>query len=206
MSLKWLPNALTVLRCILAFVVGWAILRAAHSANPGDWFGISLAAFLTGAVFDLFDGILARRWHAESDFGRLLDPIADKLLIGLPLIALTMFFWDKPPHGRIILWPALAIIGRDVAITLLRFSPRGGVRLQVSQLAKWKTVLEFFAVAIPIAALTTGSHMNSLTEHFPHNTLGDVWIYLLHVAAALSLYTGWQYVRAAFAKTSEEIK
>ena len=93
MTLKWLPNALTIARCILAIVVGYTILDFDRNLRAGD--GAGLMAFLPCALFsfvaltDWLDGWLARKLNAESAFGARLDPIGDKLLSASTLLALS---------------------------------------------------------------------------------------------------------------------
>lgn len=216
--MKWLPNALTILRCILAFVVGWAILEMGIGETANNnldkllfqepiatssmyWSWVALIFFILAAVLDFLDGWLARRWNAVSQFGRLMDPIADKLLVALPLLALTVALWSSAPHGKIIILPVIVIIARDILITLMRFSPSGGKNLFVTKLAKWKTAFEFFAIGIPLVAFTLRSDL-WLTRFFPHNGMGDAWLIILYLAAILSVYTGYKYVRAAFSEAA----
>lgn len=221
--MKWLPNALTILRCILAFVVAWAIIEvtlgsftrafdvfatdpnreerntvfATNQLIDRNWSLIALSTFIFAAVLDFLDGWLARKLNAESDFGRVLDPIADKLLVGIPLLIAAMLALAWPPFGLVIAIPCLAIVFRDIFITWLRFSKWGGAQTRVSTLAKWKTALEFLAVGLPLTVIAI--------ERFSSLKFGDplyvlTWIVLLYLAAALSLYTGYQYVRTAFSE------
>ncbi|MFN3213226.1 MAG: CDP-diacylglycerol--glycerol-3-phosphate 3-phosphatidyltransferase [Henriciella sp.] len=171
MSLKWLPNALTMSRCVLAALVGWLILNVAPSSV---W---PLLAFILVALTDFLDGWAARRFDAVSKFGAFLDPVADKLLVGLSLIALTMLSngdWT-------ILIPTCLIVARDIVATVLRLFPQ--IEMPVSQLAKWKTALEM----VGIGALLLAGPIAS----------GLVWslgIALIWAAAVLSIYTLGLYV------------
>ncbi|MCF6329115.1 MAG: CDP-alcohol phosphatidyltransferase family protein [Henriciella sp.] len=178
MSLKWLPNALTILRCILAFVVGWTILQTGlHIWLP---FGL----FVIVAATDFLDGYAARKLHAVSAFGAFLDPVADKLLVAISLLALCHYTnWNW-----VLLLPTAAIVGRDLFVTLIRLRP--DISLPVSNLAKWKTAFEMIGIAGYL-----------LTFAIPSSGLRWGSIALIYLAAALSLYTGYLYLRAAFTKS-----
>lgn len=191
--LRQLPNAITLARCAMALGLGvwlWQFVGDAPLTlkRPGAAWGL-FALFLVAAVSDFLDGWLARRLDAHSAFGRLLDPVADKLLVGLPLIVLSASWGEALP------WLVAAsgvIVVRDVAVTWLRLSPRGGVRLAVSPLAKWKTGLELVAVAFPLALMAwPGAQVVS------EGAALVTWAGLLGISAALSLWTGWVYARAA---------
>jgi len=178
MSLKWLPNALTILRCILAFVVGWTILQTSLHI----WLPFSL--FVIVAVTDFLDGYAARKLNAVSAFGAFLDPVADKLLVAISLLALCQLTdWNW-----ILLLPTVAIVGRDLFVTLIRLRPN--ISLPVSNLAKWKTAFEMIGI---------GGYL--LTFAVPIFQLRWTSIALIYLAAALSLYTGYLYLRAAFTKS-----
>ena len=178
MSLNWLPNALTLIRCGLAFVVGWAILQlAAPEAN--QWLPFLL--FVGVAATDFLDGYAARKLNAVSAFGAFLDPIADKLLVAISLLALC---YNAGWNGW-LLAPTLAIVLRDSFVTLIRLRP--DISLPVSRLAKWKTAFEMVGVAGYLLGLAMS---NALLIH--------VSLALICLAAALSLWTGGQYVRAVF--------
>jgi len=225
MSLKWLPNALTILRCVLAFVVGWAILDisegafsaltldsvVAHSAPLGRPYEVEMAdiqfrsksvywplllpfcAFVLAALTDLLDGFLARKLNATSRFGTLLDPIADKLLVGITLLA----FCAMQKWQLLFVMPSFAIIARDIAVSMMRVrAPQG---IQVSLLAKWKTAVEMLALTLFLANCAIWAVAEGPTVVDIVIWSSQIALILLYIAAALSLYTGYQYARAAFA-------
>ena len=180
MSLKWLPNALTVLRCILAFVVGWTILQMA-AGQVSVWLPFGL--FVGVAATDFLDGYAARKLNAVSAFGAFLDPVADKLLVAISLLALChLAGWQA-----LLLIPTAAIVARDTFVTLIRFVPN--ISLPVSNLAKWKTAFEMIGI---------GGYL--LNFALPVKPLFWLSVGLIYLAAVLSLYTGYLYLRAAFAK------
>jgi CDP-diacylglycerol--glycerol-3-phosphate 3-phosphatidyltransferase len=246
MSFKWLPNALTIMRCFGAFVVGWVILRYGAAvvdsealfdaslqnaldellALHGDgavppfeatenllaqmqvlnWIVITpFILFVIVAASDFLDGYFARKLNAVSAFGAFLDPVADKLLVAVSLIAVAYvldWYW-------IILLPAIVIIARDSYVTLLRLRPN--VKLPVSKLAKYKTALEMAGIGgVLLAWAVPGfiglmAHPDSAENYImdatlPIEILSIASLALIYLAAALSAYTGWLYVRSAMAK------
>jgi cardiolipin synthase len=212
--LKHLPNALTVLRLVLAPLVAWAVWQAyalpaqavvgAPEVFNGEltgaqiWSLLAAGLFVFAALTDLFDGMAARALDADSKFGRVLDPIADKALVGLPLVALSIVAWqiEQP------LWPLIAaatgvIIVRDVLITVLRLASPDGEGARVSQLAKWKTAVELIAVGLPILMIAAPSIMRltGLGQGFSGGpVMMFLWIGLLLIAATLSAVTALQYL------------
>lgn len=216
MNLKWLPNALTIGRCVLAlFCLGGIVQAIGAQASidlgmtediPADeqarriaiqqlWYQFALLAFLAGALTDFLDGWLARKLGAQSRFGVWLDPIADKLLVGLALLGLALIF-----RSWLIYLPAAAIIARDAFMTWLRTTPTGKSVVDPSNLAKWKTGFEMAAIigllfplaVMPQAVMTQNTAAGPLAILTVTALLGLLWI-----AAALSLLTGWHYIRAA---------
>jgi len=178
--LKWLPNALTLARCGLAFFVAWLILTEPRASF------VPLIAFALVAATDFVDGWAARRFDAVSTLGAFLDPVADKLLVGAGLVALTIL--EGAPWSLII--PSAAIIIRDLIATGLRLVPN--IEMPVSQLAKWKTALEMLGIGGLLAA----------------GPLLNTWIWgggliLVWAAAALSVYTLGLYVGALIADTKQ---
>lgn len=176
MSLNWLPNTLTIARCLLAGGVAWLILNLpAGSLWP-------FFAFILVAATDFLDGWAARRLNAVSKFGAFLDPVADKLLVGLSLVALTLL-----AEGQwVLLIPTAVIILRDTIATILRLFP--SIEMPVSQLAKWKTALEMVGIAALLLAAPLGSQL-----------VTQAGTLLVWVAAALSVYTLGLYVGAVIA-------
>lgn len=216
MSFRWIPNALTIARCVFAGLVLWGIWNAelagqsVAAAGPDVlpdellrqnimqqlWHQFALLGFLSGALTDFLDGYLARRLQAQSRFGVWLDPIADKLLVGAALLGLAMVL-----KSWFIYLPAAAIIARDVFMTWLRTTPAGRAVVDPSDLAKWKTGFEMAAIIglmLPLAfapADLAGDATGSTPLLF---TVGAALLVgMLWVAAALSLLTGWRYIRAA---------
>lgn len=135
------PNVLTVLRILLVPVLVVALL----DATPG---GDLLAAivFVVASLTDLLDGYLARTRGAVTTFGKLMDPIADKLLIVAALVALVSL-------DRLAAWVAMVIIGRELSVTAMRMAAvQQGVVIPASTLGKVKTCLQIAAVLALIAS------------------------------------------------------
>ena len=168
-----IPNALTVFRllCVPLLLASW------YAPEPwGLWLplGIVLAASLT----DFLDGYLARRWNAQSDFGRLLDPPADKLVMAAALVLLLDAQLASPIAVTLI-------ICRELLVSALREYMAGrAVVIHVTALAKWKTALQMMASIVLFYAYGCGCE---LTAQF-----GSV---LLWLATLLTLITGWEYWR-----------
>lgn len=193
--LKHLPNALTLLRLVLAPVIAWAV----WSSQLGDDKGWTIAAailFVIAALTDLFDGMAARAFNAESKFGRIIDPIADKALVGLPLIALSLLLYSKAwEFWPLVAAPTAVIVVRDVLMTWLRLTAPDGEGARVSQLAKWKTAIELIVVGgmvlFPLLPpIKTGNIDGDLAAN---GLMWLVWNSALVVAAGLSAFTGWRY-------------
>ena len=208
--LWWVPNVLTVFRCFLAVIVSWSLFEYtfnympigepspstadAQFVSPGHpLMVLAFLGFLAAALTDWLDGVLARDWNAVTRFGRLLDPIADKMLVIGCLLPIMFAFIRQNGFtpALIAVVPALAIIVRDLAVTGLRFSKWGGASTQVSRLAKLKTALELGVIGL---ILLGGAFQWAL----PPQILPWVILILLWLAAGLSVYTGWSYVRSAF--------
>jgi CDP-diacylglycerol---glycerol-3-phosphate 3-phosphatidyltransferase len=165
-----LPNILTLGRIVL--ILPFAMLFF-HGSAMSRW--EALALFLLASATDWLDGHLARRLNQESALGRMMDPIADKLLVSTAIILLIA-------TGGIAGWPiaaALAILLREIAVSGFRehLGPLG-VIVPVSNLAKWKTASQLTAMGILIAPVEAVQ------------PLGEA---ALWIAAALTLFTGWNY-------------
>ncbi len=178
-----LPNLLTLSRiAAVPLVVGLVALRL-----PGADLAASLV-FGLAAVTDWLDGHLARSRHQASDLGRMLDPIADKLLVGAALMVLA----GEGRLGGGALFPAIVILLREILVSGLREYLAGiRVGLPVTRLAKWKTGVQLLAVGFLLAG-DAGARVIGLGALRPL-VLGTG---LLWIAAALTLLTGWDYLMA----------
>ena len=144
----------------------------------------ALGIFAVAAITDFFDGYLARIWEQQSALGRMLDPIADKLLVSACLMVLVA---DRMITG-FSLWTAIVIMCREILVSGMReFLAELRVGLPVTAVAKWKTTLQLLAIGFLIAG-PAGEVV------LPGTTL--IGIVLLWIAALLTLYTGWDYMRA----------
>jgi CDP-diacylglycerol--glycerol-3-phosphate 3-phosphatidyltransferase/cardiolipin synthase len=146
----------------------------------------ALAIYIAAAITDFFDGYLARAWSQQSSLGRMLDPIADKLLVAAVLLALTA---DRTVGG-LSLWAAIVILCREILVSGLReYLAELRVPMPVTAVAKWKTAVQMVALGFLIA----GPAGEAILP-------GAIWIgtVLLWVAATLTLYTGWDYMKASY--------
>jgi len=178
-----LPNILTYGRIVAVPVV---VVCLFPPAEPWvRW--IAFVAFAAAAITDYFDGYLARAWGQQSSLGRMLDPIADKLLVSACLLMLaadhTISSWS--------LWAAIVILCREILVSGLReFLAELRVSVPVTQLAKWKTTAQLLAVGFLLA----GPAMEgSLAGPGPLTIFGLV---LLWLSAVVTLYTGYDYFRS----------
>ena len=182
-----LPNLLTYFRIALvpAVVVCFYI-----PGDAGHW--AALALFVIAGATDFFDGYLARAWEQQSNLGRMLDPIADKLLVAVVLIALT---WQDVIAG-FSLWAAIIILCREILVSGLReFLAELRVSVPVTQLAKWKTAIQMVALGFLLAGPAGDKVFPGITE---------MGITLLWAAAILTLYTGYDYFRAGIHHLTDE--
>jgi CDP-diacylglycerol--glycerol-3-phosphate 3-phosphatidyltransferase/cardiolipin synthase len=154
------------------------------------WF--ALAIYVLAAVTDFFDGWIARAWSQQSAIGRMLDPIADKLLVCALLLMLVA---DGTIHGW-SLWAAIVILCREILVSGLReFLAELKVSVPVSRIAKWKTTAQLLALGFLVAG-PAGDKV------LPHNT--QIGIVMLWIAAGLTIYTGWDYFNAGIRHMVEE--
>lgn len=195
--LKQIPNALTLARLVLAPVTAWAIWEAYNSTDDAaqSWTIWAAVLFIVAALTDLFDGMAARAFDAHSKFGRLIDPIADKALVGLPLIALSVVAAQTPwPFWWAVAAATAVIVLRDTTMTLLRMTAKDGEGARVSSLAKIKTALELTVIGALLVAVAAATQID--TEGWS-DILYPAWVVLLVITAALSAYTAWQYLAPA---------
>lgn len=187
-----LPNVLTYGRILAVPAVALCIFLSDILAF-GLWLRwVALAVFVAAAVTDYFDGYFARSWGQISPLGRMLDPIADKLLVAVCLLLLAA---DETIKGW-SLWAAIVILMREILVSGLREYLAGlSVSVPVSRLAKWKTGMQLTAIGFLVAG-------QAGDQILPITTLTGLT--LLWLSAALTLYTGWDYVRAGIHHVLEE--
>ena len=177
-----IPNILTIGRII---IVPFFVFAFYLPGFYGDVIAFSL--FIVASFTDVLDGLLARMFKEESKLGELLDPIADKIIVAAALILLVM-------NGAIKNYEVVAaiiILTREILISGLReFLAKGQIKMPVSNLAKLKTFLQMFSIAI----LLTGETGNKIINFQDYNAQ-TIGIILLWVSAFLTLYTGYEYLR-----------
>jgi cardiolipin synthase len=174
-----LPNALTLARIVLVplFVAAFFL-----PGDSGRW--IVFVLFCLAGATDAVDGMIARKLNAETSFGRMLDPIADKLIVSAALLMLAS---DRTIQG-IQLIPALVILCREILVSGLReFLAGAHVSLPVTRIAKAKTAMQVVAIAALIACSASERMLPGVTVA----ALVGLW-----AAAGLTLYTGYAYLQA----------
>lgn len=203
--MKALPNLLTTVRILMGLAV-FGCLAGAAGALPlvsglltGDvqfallrW---ALILYVVASLTDFVDGWAARRLHAESAWGAVLDPIADKILLAGTVLGLLA--QGAQPYVNAIALPSALIIFREFFVSALREATAArGVKLPVTTLAKWKTTVQLLALALvllvaawPSLGLEVGAGQYEAVELAAY---AGMWI-----AAVLTLWTGFEYARSA---------
>jgi cardiolipin synthase len=181
-----LPNAITILRIVLVPVFAIAF------ALPGDtWRLVAFVVFCIAGLSDALDGLAARKLNAGSDFGRMLDPIADKVLVAVALMMLVaegnieQFNLEPGLHSLLKLVPALIILSREILVSGLReFLGETQVKIRVTAVAKLKTTIQMVA----IGAMILGPIADEFLPGAAYFAYAALW-----VAAGLTVYTGVIY-------------
>lgn len=209
-----IPNVLTTLRLLAAPAV--AVMFLYFTRPWADWFALVL--FVGAAITDYFDGYLARMWKQTTKLGTMLDPIADKAMVVIALMVIVGYSSMSPW----LVLPATVILFREVFVSGLReFLGDTAGTLKVTKLAKWKTTAQMVAIAVLFAqgvfehylwastdgmdqamvdAILTGEEED--LHGLQWKLTGMVWcghigLWLLWLAAALTLITGFDYFRKA---------
>jgi len=196
-----LPNYLTIFRLIIIPILILSFYIPGMVANV-----IVAFLFALAAITDYFDGYVARALHAESNFGKCLDPIADKLLVIVAIVMLINF----SDNNLYILIPGLIIICREVLVSGLReFLAEFKVSVPVTRLAKWKTAVQMIA----ITGLLLGEKGTSYTLYYLLSSWREMGIklfilefivyastVLFAIAAVLTVITGFAYFKAGMKK------
>ena len=173
------PNALTTFRIILAPIIAILIWRDTSNAQ----LILAFSLFLIAGITDWLDGYLARKLYLQSHLGRILDPIADKVLVVCVLLALASH------HARdwLFIAPTLIIFLREFIISGFReYMSKQGVLINVSPLAKWKTTLQIASLGLIILSMMfTGNIILTYTS------ISMYWL-----AAIITVQTGVEYFRS----------
>lgn len=174
-----LPNWLTVARLAMIPV----LLLLWYIPFPGHRWACA-ALFLVAAITDFFDGYIARRDNLETPFGAFLDPVADKVMVAVAL-GLLIEHWDR----ALMTLPAVIILSREILVSALRewmaeMGARGKVK--VSWVGKVKTTLQMTAVTWLLAF------------EKDQGVFADIGLWILFLAAVLTLHSLWIYLRAAW--------
>ena len=181
-----IPNLLTYGRILAVPLIVLCFFAEGklQSSDFARW--TALILFALASITDFFDGYLARIWNQTSNIGRMLDPIADKLLVATCLLLMaadtekTIAGWS--------LWAAIIILCREILVSGLReYLAELKVSVPVTRIAKWKTTVQMVALAFLLAG-PAGDKI------LPYTT--QIGIGLLWVAAILTMYTGYDYFRA----------
>ncbi|MBB2976061.1 CDP-diacylglycerol--glycerol-3-phosphate 3-phosphatidyltransferase [Microbacterium endophyticum] len=172
---RQLPNAITIARILCAPVFLWMLLADNGSDGTLRWWAAAL--FVLAIATDGIDGYIARKYNIVTDLGKLLDPIADKVLTGVAFIGLSIL-------GELPWWVTIVVLVREVGITIYRFIVVNNHVLAAAWMGKLKTVAQAVALALalaPLAVLVGGwvDWVNTVT----------MWI-----AVALTIASGLDYV------------
>lgn len=193
MMLKKIPNILTVARIVIIPIMILSFFIPGKIANI-----VAAGLFLSASITDYLDGYLARAMKVTSNFGKCLDPIADKLLVAVALIMLVHF----SERNLWITIPGIIIICREILVSGLReYLASFNVSMPVTRLAKWKTGVQMTAITFlllgeksseySLMELVSSGNINSIVSGLAMH-LGMV---LLLVAAAMTMITGYMYLK-----------
>jgi cardiolipin synthase len=193
-----LPNAITMLRILLVPVFVIAFVMPGDAARL-----VAVLVFLVAGVSDWLDGFAARKLKAGSDFGRMLDPIADKVLVAVALMMLVAEGTSLPSHNPVTgalsllrLVPSVIILSREILVSGLReFLAGTRVSVPVTAIAKFKTAVQMLAIGAMLLTPLTDEYFPEI----PAKTYLAVAYILLWVAAALTVYTGVIYFKNGMA-------
>ena len=191
---KQIPNILTVIRIFIIPILILSFFIPGKAANF-----VAAILFALGSITDYFDGYLARLMKVQSNFGKCLDPIADKLLVGVAIIMLIHF----SARDLFITIPGLIIISREILVSGMReYLASVNVSMPVTKLAKWKTATQMIALILLLLSergseyalaeiFTNGQIMHDITG----SLISMVGKILFSVSAILTVITGYVYLK-----------
>lgn len=179
-----IPNLLTYARiaAVPLIVLCFFVEGRLHGSDLARW--TALGIYIVASITDFLDGYLARIWNQMSNIGRMLDPIADKLLVSSILLLLAA---DGTIAGWSI-WAGIIILCREILVSGLReYLAELKVSVPVTWIAKWKTTVQMIAIGFLLAGPAGDKVIPYVTEF---------GIVLLWIAALITIYTGYDYFRA----------
>ena len=174
-----LPNAITVARILAVPFFIWSLVAVSNSESPLRW--VSELIFIVIMASDGIDGAIARKRGIVTDLGKLLDPIADKALLGGALVTLSLL-------GEIAWWVTIVILVRELGITVYRLVVVNQKVIAASSGGKMKTIFQ---------GVMVGFVVSPLTAWFPFEWYRLLEDSLVLISVALTVYSGLQYVVAA---------
>lgn len=213
--MNWnIPNILTTFRMLAAPAV--VIVFLCLDRPYADW--LALFLFIGASITDYIDGYLARKWSQQSAFGTMLDPIADKAMVILAIVAIIGLYGLKP----LIVIPMILILFREVFVSGLReFLGKDAGRLAVTKVAKWKTTVQMVAISVLFSHGIFEHNLRAITREMDKNLIAKIisnqlsdetnlmvyysiayysyyiGITLLWIAMLLTIYTGIDYLTKA---------
>jgi CDP-diacylglycerol--glycerol-3-phosphate 3-phosphatidyltransferase len=184
------PNTLTFGRLFAALIFPFVYVMLPHPYSDA----VALLLFTIAALTDFLDGWLARRWEQTTAIGRLLDPIADKAMVAVALLALCGLYGAS----WVVLIPAAVILVREFAVSALReMLADKRIVMPSSLLAKWKTTIQMTAISVLLLAVYlnfAGYQTKCIVCGRPALGLVDLFgLGLLWLGAVMTAITGWQY-------------
>jgi CDP-diacylglycerol--glycerol-3-phosphate 3-phosphatidyltransferase len=185
-----IPNILTISRILLIPIIIMSLIGFRFGFDDLSNKAIIYSCLAYAFISDFLDGYIARKWKLESGFGRMIDPIADKLLVAGCLISYCII----AQGNMIILIPAIVIIFRDILVSGIReYASNSGVLLPPTKLAKWKTAFEFLAIILLASFFANHNFEGPLKGSASLN--GVAGILSLWFSSVLSLWTAAIYFK-----------
>lgn len=198
-----IPNQLTLLRLVLAGVFFITLNQYRYPIGPHGWIIAAFFVFIAAAITDWLDGYLARRWHAESTFGRIMDPFCDKVLVIGAFIYLAgprFVIPDVPPHRVLSLnmvsgvypWMVAIILARELLVTGIRGEMESqGVKFGAQLWGKLKAVLQLVAIPVLLFIVWKDPRVPG------HEWMLWVRDGLVYAVVAVTVLSGWPYIVSA---------
>lgn len=192
--IKSIPNTLTLIR------LGLIPVFMLFMRDPSPWMvSVATAIFILATITDLLDGFVARFFRAETDFGKLVDPLADKILVMTALVMLVSLTSEPTGEHWVPPWMVVVILAREFWITGLRgvAAARGQV-IAASDGGKLKTLLQMLAIVFLL--------MHDQTISVSDTTLKAqlLGLYLLFISILVSLWSAYEYSMKVFAWDQRE--